>query len=283
MLSVITTLKNRADLLYYGLSSIIRQTAFHNILSKIEINIGDGGSSDNIDDVLESISYHNRVVINKWVIDRNRSSYKHILNCPAEEYNILVKLSKYDYILKIDPEFVLINRNFLSKALSVLGQHPNYIVMPFPYHCYEFPFDNLEDIDNNFKNYVYRTHITRDNARTRNIYYGAIFKKDAFIKLGGIDERFVERGVGFEDDHFLQQWRRRYGDDSTFTLYEHEGVHLWHGGVTTNPVSPNIKTLIEANVNLGKQLANTYPNTNLKWGRLYKHIKLTTWKEGRKI
>ena len=281
MLSVITTLKNRADLLYYGLSSIIRQTAFHNILSKIEINIGDGGSSDNIDDVLESISYHNRVVINKWVIDRNRSSYKHILNCPAEEYNILVKLSKYDYILKIDPEFVIITPDFVGRAISQLQTGQPKLIMPLPHHVYDFDYKSLDDIKNNYEKYEYKTHITSGTAHDTNVYYGCMFPKNAFIKLGGIDIRFL-KFIGSEDGHFIERWKRTYGPN-VHTFIDCHGVHLWHGR-WGKALPRYLKNDIEMGAKLKKKLMGRNPNNgDLSSVRFPENIPKAVWMNGKRV
>jgi glycosyltransferase involved in cell wall biosynthesis len=71
-----------------------------------EILVADGGSDDELDEIL--INYFPTVT--KYNLDRTKSNYNHIANCPAWEYNFLVSKAKNDIIIKIDPEVIVIGK-----------------------------------------------------------------------------------------------------------------------------------------------------------------------------
>jgi hypothetical protein len=280
MISLITTLKNRAHLLKWGLTGIFCQDFwFNNPEERLEINVGDSGSNDGLDGLLQEVS-ENRIVerVRKYTIDRSKSVYNHPFNCPAEEYNILVKLASYDTILKIDPEVVLIRPSFITEAYKIIQERPA-IVMPFTYHLNEFSFDNIDQIFKYWEEHVYPTHITKENAQDRGIYYGALFSRNNYKILGGVDERFITN-IGYEDDVFLQQCRRKYGYENTPTLVDYSAVHLYHGPTT---VPQHLSQFVEQNVQLGKLLRNEWPNQTREWGRIYKHIEMIEWIDGERV
>lgn len=280
-LSIIMTLYNRAPYLQYSLGALVAQDCM--LESVVDVNILDDGSTDALDSVLKSASQYFNV--NKWVLDRKKVVNQRRFNCPAEAYNILVKLAKNDYILKMDPEMVLIDRHFLQKGFSMFSDTNNPIIMPFPQHCSEFNYDGPGGIEAVYKDYVYDTHITKDNAHDTMVYYMALFRKRDYVSLGGIDERFMD-GIGSEDDHFLSWWKRNYGKDNFIPLLDSIAVHLYHGGMAESPdkgpvgVPPSLYRWVDQNVRLRESLEDTPPNQGRDWGRLYDHLHLTQWKEG---
>jgi hypothetical protein len=280
MISVIATIYNRAHLLQWCLQGIINNFSKRNA-KEIELNILDDGSTDNLDEVLEKASLYCGSV-RKYTWDPKQSVIPRRFNCPAEPYNILVKLATGPYIYKTDPEMVVLDETFVDKALMILKDAPNAIIMPFPYHCYEFEINELQDIRNNYETHYYPTHITKDNAKYEMVYYQAIFMKDSYLNLGGIDERFAN-GIGSEDVNFLNWWKKEYGMDSFIPLAESPAVHCWHGGMASGPsgVPSSLDYWVRMNEQLRKDQENTKPNDGLDWGRIYDHIKLTEWKDGR--
>jgi hypothetical protein len=179
---------------------------------------------------------------------------------------------------------VLLDSKFLETGVAILNKSENAIVMPFPYHCYDFEIYDFEDIRIRYKRHHYNTHITRENASTRMIYYQAMFRKDSYLNLGGIDERFAS-GIGNEDDHFLDWWRKVYGQDNFIPLVDSPAIHLFHGGMASGPqgVPQELYSWVEQNERLRRGLVNTRPNEGREWGRIYDHITLTQWEDGKKI
>lgn len=254
MISVILTIKNRADLLKWSLKSLMNLDRNYLI---DEILIGDGGSEDNLDEVIS-----NYYPLTKYYkLDRKQSGYNHVSNCPAWEYNVLVNKAKNDIIIKIDPEVCIITPTFIERGLGLLDQYEHAMLLPFCYHCFEFPIKDITDIRDNYRSYYYQTHLTEQGVKDgtcRLIYYAGMFKKSSFIELGGIDMRFVE-GIGSEDDHFLDQWERKYGMGSVFSTTYEKCVHLWHGEWGRG-VPSEFSYLVMKNRQLREDLRFTYPN-----------------------
>jgi glycosyltransferase involved in cell wall biosynthesis len=282
MLSIIVSIYNRAHLLKWCLEAVKEQDWLLAYNLETEVNVLDDGSTDNLDEVLSENSLFFKHV-NKWVWDPKKSRVSRAFNCPAECYNILVKLSRGPFILKTDPEMVILDKTFLSMALARALDTPA-IVMPFPYHCYAFEVKSLEDIRNNYRQFTYPTHITEQNAPYEMVYYQAVFKKEDYLNLGGVDERFCG-GVGSEDVHFLNWWKKKYEADNFVPLINSSCVHLFHGGMANGPmgVPQHLYPWVDSNANLRRALENTRPNEGQEWGRLYDFITLTRWVRGHKI
>lgn len=278
-LSIITTLYNRAHLLKWGLAGVYNQTVGH----EVELNIGDDGSTDDLDELLLNVSRWFGWKVNKYDTSVLANTFNRRFNCPATHYNALVSVSDSEFIIKIDPEFVMLTPGFIDEALTFLrsDEFAPYFIMPLPYHAYEFAFNSMSDIKDNFKSYVYETHIRPETAHSNNVYYGSIFNKKAYIKLGGIDVRFLD-GIGSEDDHFLDQWRKCYGAEYVKSLVNHHGVHLWHGEWGKG-VPSELNKWVNQNANLRTALSNVYPNDGNFLKINYPRLSYTTWKNGELI
>lgn len=283
MISVIMTLHNRAHLLKWCLEGIYRNS-FPEDKKVIEINILDDGSTDGLDDLLQRES-ERFGAINKYIWDKSKLEIPIKFNCPAQAYNLLVKLSSYDIIYKTDPEMVILDKDFIKKSLDILNMQSDAIIMPFPYHCYEFPINQFEEIEKNYLKYYYSTHITKENARSQMIYYQSIFSRESFITLGGIEERFSS-GIGYEDVSFLKWWRKIYGEQSFVPLVSSPCIHQYHGGMAQTPdkgtvgVPPHLYPWVEQNERLGVSLENVRPNSGIKWGKKDSLVSLDTWVNG---
>jgi glycosyltransferase involved in cell wall biosynthesis len=281
MLSIIVSIYNRAHLLRWCLEAIKEQDWLQAYNLQTEVNVLDDGSSDGLDDLLQEAS-HFFGCVNKWNWDPTKTAIPRKFNCPAECYNILVKLSRGPFIFKTDPEMVILDKTFLSRALACVEDVPA-IVMPFPYHCYDFEIKGLEDIKNNYRQSVYPTHITKENAIYEMIYYQAVFKKGDYLSLGGVDERFNE-GIGSEDVHFLNWWKREYGAQNFIPWIDSPAVHLFHGGMANGPmgVPKHLSPWVDLNASLRRVLENTRPNEGQVWGRLYDHLTCIQWERGKR-
>jgi glycosyltransferase involved in cell wall biosynthesis len=281
MISIIVSIKNRAHLLKWSLKAIAEQT-YVKRGGEVEVNVIDGISTDNLDEVLAEASNY-FTVVNKYVFDKKKSVYRLLFNCPAESYNIGVKLSTGEVIYKTDPEMVILDKEFIDKSLEILKSKPNAFIMPFPYHVRDFEFNSLKDIEDKYLEHYQPTHINKNNAVYEMVYYQAIFSRKSYIDAGGVDERFIENGIGSEDNHHHDQWKRRYGIDSFIPLIDSPAVHMYHGEWGLGGVPQELYRYVNTNAALRKQLSNVYPNEGREWGRLYSHITKTTWVGGNLI
>jgi len=248
----------------------------------VELNIADDGSTDDLDDLLEQVSGEYEWVVNKYTTSPLDERFFRRFNCPAAKYNFLVAASSEPFILKIDPEFVLITKGFVEDCLIQLnsGAFMPYFLMPYPYHVYDFKYSSLEDIKEKYKDHVYETHISPQTAHYNNVYYACMFRRKAFIQLGGIEMLFLD-GIGSEDDHFLDQWRRHYGN-YVETLMGHKGIHLWHGEWGKG-VPQELYGWVNKNASLRKDLDKILPNkgdfASIKFPLIHKQ----TWEDGKKL
>jgi hypothetical protein len=278
MISVIATLNNRAKLLNFGLWGIYSQ---HHCSGPIDVHIADGGSCDGLDNYLCDWSYKFETVT-KYTIDRNKSYYRHYYNCPALEYNFLVSRARYPFILKIDPELVLITPDFISKSMETLQKNHKAFTMPLPFHTYKFDFKTLYDIKIKYQDFIYPTHINASNAKQVNVYYACMFIKATFMELGGIDMRFVNH-IGSEDNHFLERWRKKHGDHNVITFISENGVHLWHGRWGREAPHYALED-IKAGASLHKKLKRVDPNNGKFHTVIFpENIPKKTWMNGKVI
>lgn len=281
LISLLSSIKNRAHLLEYSLQSIAEQDIVASREVNIEYNIGDSRSDDHLDEVLEHFSGTYGWVINKLDNTMLNNAYKPKFNCPAAKYNALVAVCNSEYVVKFDPEFVFITPSFFNEAMDVIREQGPRMVMPLPHHVHEFDYQSVEGIRQNFKQYKYDTHINEHTAKGKNVYYGCMFRRSAYLDLGGIDIRFLG-GIGSEDDHLMQQWRRKYGDVSVVTLLHHAGVHLWHGEWGKR-VPQNLFEWVHKNGKLKKELSNTYPNNGDFDSIKYPPFTGVRWEKGQRV
>jgi hypothetical protein len=283
MISVIVSIKNRALLLKHGgLQGLLEQDYIKDG-GTYELNVIDDLSADDLDYVLSDVSKNGGFeIVNKYSVDTKKGKYFRGFNCPALDYNLGVKVSTSDYIIKIDPEATIITRTFVSRSLDICRRNNSKsIIMPLPHHCFEFELGNIDNIRRRYKYFEYSTHINKENAHSTNVYYACLFNRQSYIDLGGIDIRFL-RHIGSEDDHFLLQWRRKYGDPNVITLLDEDVLHLWHGGFSKG-VPPHLYTHVDANNQLKILLSGTYPNDGDFNQVVYPdNILLTRWIKGTK-
>lgn len=281
-LSLMTWVYNRAHLLEHSTRSIFEQDIFKEQDIQVELNIGeDYESTDHIDDVLTMCNEEFGWQVNRYNLLSFKDYFKPKFNCPAAFYNALVSLCSEDHIIKFDPEFVFLTTGFISKALSLIKKHKHCIVMPLPYHTYEFNLVSLDNIRKEFKKYVYPTHINEQSVAHSNVYYGCMFRRLDYMDLGGIDVRFND-GIGSEDDHLMDQWRRKYGSVNVQSVVEEKGVHLWHG-LRGKELPPEDLPFVYKNVQLRQKLKREFPNGGLFTTVLYPEIEKYRWEKGQRI
>jgi len=253
-ISIIYSIYNRTNLLKLSFEAIQKQIKNK---YKIELNILDENSTDGLLEFAKEIEAEN-VSVNVYSSVPIRERYNIRFNCPAAFYNTLVHYSTGETIIKLDPEFVIISETFFAEAMELLRQQGDSFIMPLPHHVKPFEYETVDDVRASYAQYEYQTHIRPSTAGGCNVYYGCIFNRRAYIELGGIDVRFSD-GIGSEDDHFLDQWRRKYGNDKVVSLIHLHGVHLHHGGFSDG-VPPALNYFIELNGRLRNSLKTTFPN-----------------------
>lgn len=273
--SIFTWIYNRAHLLKYSLEALNSQMPDD---VEVDLHVADSNSTDGLDDLLKRYSELYGWKITRYQTRHFKQHFGNQFNCPAAYYNAMVVLCEAPYVIKVDPEFVLVTEGFVKKGLDLLSTGDPKLIMPLPHHTYEFEHSSLDQIKERWSRYEYSTHINVDTAPYSNVYYGCIFSRQAYIDLGGIDLRF-NQGIGSEDDHFLDQWRRKYGRGNVFTLLEEHGVHMWHGGFSAG-VPQHLYNHVDRNARLRKALANEFPNGGNFESIDYPNIEYQEWHDG---
>jgi hypothetical protein len=129
--------------------------------------------------------------------------------------------------------------------------------MPFPYHVRDFEFNSLKDIEDKYLEHYQPTHINKNNAVYEMVYYQAIFSRKSYIDAGGVDERFIENGIGSERTTITTTGGKE--DMVLIVLYplvDSPAVHMYHGEWGLGGVPQELYRYVNANAALRKQLAN---------------------------
>jgi glycosyltransferase involved in cell wall biosynthesis len=240
-ISIVLTLRNRANLFKYNLDGLVKQDYD---LSKVEVCVLDGGSTDSLYSILDR--YSDTLTFRLAYADRAKSYIPVTSNFPGNEINLGVKyVASYDKIIKIDPEIVIKDNWLLAEVNELLSKDDSRM---YNARCHftegDGWYSSFEDIVTSHEK---QYHYAENGPFTRSRYYFCSgFSKARFLEMRGIEEMFGW-GVGYDDDSFRSTWFNRYGD------YEYEitaqAVHLWHGANKSRPT---------------KEIAN---------GRMYRHLK----------
>ena len=225
-ISIVMTLKNRANLLKYCLEAISRQEYD---LSKIEICILDGGSTDSLWSIVDR--YSDVFTFRLCEADRLKSYLPIVSNFPGVEINLGAKyLSRYDKIIKIDPEVVIKDEWLLSEVNELLDKDDSRMYNSRTHFTAGEFYSSLDDI---IKSYEKHYHYAENGPFTRSRYwFCSSFSRSKFLELRGVEELFGF-GTGYDDDGLRTSWKNRYGN------YEYEitaqSIHLDHGGNKFRP------------------------------------------------
>jgi glycosyltransferase involved in cell wall biosynthesis len=226
--SICLSMGNRAHLFRYMLESVSRQDYDSD---KIEICIADSGSKDNLLNLIDRYSdvFKFRIA----VFDRNKAYLPRVSNCPAANLNVAIKyIATNDIIIKTDPEIIMKDSWLIQEIVEGVESDP---LRTYNARCHFTEgsdwYMNYEDIVNNYEKHY---HYAEGGPFSRSkFYFCSGFSRDKFIELGGVEELFSS-GVGYEDTHFRDVWKNRYGE------YEKEisaeGIHLFHGHNKSRPV-----------------------------------------------
>jgi len=219
--SICLTLRNRANLLKWCLESITRQDCD---LSKVEVCITDGGSTDNLLTTIDQFS--EKLTFRFCVADRRKAYIPVASNCPANEINLATKfVATSDYIIKTDPEIVFRDPWVISEIVSCLERDDSCMYNARTHFTREDGwFSSYDDIIRDYeKHYVVAENSLFHRSK---FYFCSGFSRQRFVEMGGVEE-LMGLGVGYDDTLYREVFRNRYGS------YEKEitgqAIHLWHG------------------------------------------------------
>ena len=229
MISMVTCIYNRADLLERTLASILLQEHKHDW----EIIVVDDGSTDNLVPML-------RKYYKKLFKQPKFQSLRLFRTCRDQYLNVAypqncgIKQAKGEYILYCSPE-VMHRGNAFDVFHDLLEAHNTLYVA----RCY-----HLTKVDNEWlsSHKRWRNDLTSLDRFKKNrqlpsvlrpkkgMYYLGGWRKDSYIRVGGMAERLVH--VCGEDMAFWATWKE-FGFKSKFTFTSKKyrslrGYHQWH-------------------------------------------------------
>ncbi len=194
---------------------------------------------DDIDSLLPPISliipfradsYHRNQMFN-WQLKRYKMLFPEFEICLGDNVgepfsrskarNIAAKAASNDLLLFVDID-LLCARKVIHKAIEALD---NYIIMK------EHNIKNKQEsyaINYNSTTTLLKSELPIDcnlelESHRAGTFYFCLIKKDAFLNIGGWDERF--KGWGLEDGAFFKTLNIYYGRDFDF---QGPLFHLWH-------------------------------------------------------
>lgn len=220
MISMVTCVWNRSDLLERTLFSIHKQDHKNDF----EIIIIDDGSTDNICELVDKWKF----ILPIRFYRTFRKGYKNV----AWPQNCGVKLALGETILYSSPEVMHVGNTFdifyeILKNKDELVVATVYDLLKEDNYWLENNYDwktNLSLLDR-FNN---RRQLVGPESRREGLYFLGGWRKNTYIKVGGIDERFIY--PGYDDTEFISRIKR-FKIPLSFTFdygYNIKGYHQWH-------------------------------------------------------
>ena len=178
LVSICIPAYNSAEYIKDTVESLLRQT-----YTNIEVVVADDCSKDNTCEILESIEY------SRLKIHRNEKNLGMVGN-----WNNCLRLGSGEFLKLVCADDML-DSNAIEKEVTALINHPTAVMVESD--------TRLVDNDNKQKGAYHRYHKSglvngKEVARKALIfknYFGApvnnMFRRDAFLKTGGFDERFT--------------------------------------------------------------------------------------------
>lgn len=202
MISIVYPIKNRRTLFSKTIDSIYKYKS--NITIPFEIILTDSGSSDGIEEYVKSLK--DDFDIRYILYDYHNIKYPHN---PAYAINLGVRLSKYDSVV-ISFSEVLHNTPVIEQLKEYVGK--NVLCKVY---------------DLNEEGKPYRLLYGNESERKNDpgFYFLAMYNKNDFVKLGGINEEYMG-GIGYEDKDFGLRFKRNNLQYSVTD--EIIGSHQWH-------------------------------------------------------
>jgi len=246
MISYCMTLKNRANLLDNHLDNLKEQTF---PTQEIQLCISDGGSSDNVRDViLKHSDAFGRVLF--CTSDRSALPFVIPSNNPTCDKNALVaSLASDGIVILTDPEVCWTRRESISDLVSQLSTTRHWASIP-------------TYIGNS--GHIGLGYIDINSSMHKGVYSGCgfclCFHKEMFVERRGFEERFV-MGYACDDVYFCDSWRR----DLSEVVTDERVFHHWHDD---KHLLKKNQQLLEHNLVVARELNGSMPNIgNDNWQR----------------
>ena len=212
-LSIIVPSYNRADLLKYGLKSLVKQK----VVSDFEVIVLNDGIHDETEKVCDT--FKEKLDI-RYVFIGHRNIPDPVWRIPGFAINIGAKLARGKYMIIMCPEIYMLD-DVLQDMIDTLRNHPRSIVIT----------DGKDDQDEKFLKKV------RENESDKFLesIYAAMPKlntefpfflginTEEFISIGGYDEDFV--GNCWDDQDIIMRLKQ---NGNIYVKLDKKIVHLYH-------------------------------------------------------
>jgi len=180
---------------------------------RLEICVTDGGSSDNLVEVLKS--YAGKFLQIKYAIS-DRSALPFVIpeNNPACDINAQIcNVASFPKIVRTDAEVRFRHKDSLKYISDTLSKDRELCIV---FHCIHLNKDFVMGEDPEKYRFSY----------AKMSFHCSCFWKNTFIRNRGVDERFA-LGFAAEDSYFHRWWRK-----NRRLIHPPAGwqvLHLWHG------------------------------------------------------
>lgn len=263
-LSIIMTLTNRTELLRRTLFALCRWYYFNP--KEVELVVVEDIPYDSkLQELLEEYKgfFHRLVLVQ---MDKSKSAIPVHHNCPALGINLAVKAASYDCIVKLDPECIPVS-SIVAEAECLFAKDRLWFFSVLMQPEAEQSAFDLEYQNKMHPEYILSASPTKEwyiDARHQKPYwFGALFSKEKFMEIGGVDEQFL-RGFAGEDDDWAERMKRN-GVEWCWTD-RLKIVHQFHGWANSKyHLSPahlhNIQLLKK-----GREENKILANQNYNWG-----------------
>jgi len=264
-LSICMSLKNRS---FYIEGLIANLECQDYDLKKIELCIADGGSTDNLKEVLQK--HASKFAHVKYVtLGRSQLPFEVKGNHIAPDLNSLVaQTASFEKVIHIDPEVRLGNIGSLRRIASALDRKDMIVYLP----CQKLS-EGVEWREEP----QYGTHEVHGSPIKNDGMYCVGFNRSYYIKTGGMDERFCDGNDG--EAAYFHFWHQ---DNSTWNCVrdDFQCYHLYH-----QPTSAHKKPHTHGMVTMYQRLKNEASPLNggqTDWSEREILSELNIWRDGDK-
>lgn len=174
LVSIITPLYNRVQLVGETIDSVLQQTYPH-----WELLIVDDGSTDGS---YEYVAHATRQDSRIKLFRRHRLPR----GAPTCR-NIGLERAEGRYVIYLDSDDLLAS-HCLEQRVGAFQEHPDQDFLVFPIQYFEHQVGDRQDI---FFRYFYQDYITSFLLKSHWITVSPIWKKEALVRLGGFDEQLA--------------------------------------------------------------------------------------------
>ena len=170
-------------------------------------------------------------------VDSSRSVIPIFHNCPALWVNVGVKAAENDAVFKTDPECLPLTPTVMASLRLFRPDHLRFanLRMLTEEETREFSLEGLREAPplSLYSKLAELPDLWYISAQQKRPYwFGALFSREAFIRVGGVDEEFL-RGFAGEDDDWAERVERAgtrwaFGDELRILHQYHGEANLKH-------------------------------------------------------